>query len=50
MSTDVYAPNNFKLGDRYITFIYMPSEIADREKGEIAVDVKYSAIKSLLSK
>ena len=50
VSTDVYAPNNFKLGEDYITFIYMPSEIADREKGEIAVDVKYSAIKRLLSK
>ena len=50
VSTDVYATNNFKLGDDYITFIYMPSEIADREKGEIAVNVKYAAIKRLLSK
>lgn len=50
VSTDVYAPNNIKLGDDYITFIYMPSEIADREKGEVAVDVKYSAIKRLLNK
>ena len=50
VSTNVYAPDNFKLGRDYITFIYMPSEIADRQKGEVAVDVKYSDIKRILSK
>ncbi len=49
VSTDVYATNNFILGRDHITFIYVPSEIADRAKGEVAIDVKYSTIKGILS-
>ena len=37
--TPPYAPENFILGNDDITFIYIPGEIADREKGEIKVSI-----------
>ncbi len=37
--TPPYAPDNFILGSDDITFIYVPGEIASREKGEIKVTV-----------
>lgn len=37
--TPPYAPENFILDSDAITFIYIPGEIADREKGEIRVSV-----------
>ncbi|MBR4388827.1 MAG: DUF3298 domain-containing protein [Prevotella sp.] len=37
--TPPYAPENFILGSNTITFIYIPGEIADREKGEIRVSI-----------
>ena len=37
--TPPYAPDNFILGSDDITFIYVPGEIADREKGEVRVVV-----------
>ncbi len=37
--TPPYAPENFILDNDAITFIYIPGEIADREKGEIRVSI-----------
>lgn len=45
-----YATNNFLLSDNAITFVYVAGEIADREKGEIQVEVKLSKIKELLKR
>ena len=42
-----YPTENFILKDNGITFVYVTSEIADRSKGEIQVEVKNSAIKPL---
>lgn len=44
----VYATENFLLEDHCITFVYVTGEIADREKGEIRIDVYYSDIKGIL--
>lgn len=48
--TDVYPTPNFLLGDKSVTFVYVPGEIADRDKGEIRVEVKYSNVKNLLKR
>lgn len=47
---DVYPTPNFLLGDNSITFVYVTGEIANREKGEIAVEVKYNTIKHLMKR
>ena len=47
---DVYPTTNFLLGQNAITFVYVAGEIADREKGEIQVEVKYSKVKHLLKR
>ena len=47
---DVYPTSNFLLGQNAITFVYVAGEIADREKGEIQVEVKYSKVKHLLKR
>ena len=44
----VYATDNFLLEDNCITFVYVTGEIADREKGEIRVDIDYSDIDELM--
>ncbi len=44
----IYATNNFIFEDESITFVYVMGEIADRDKGEIKVEVKLSDIKQLL--
>ena len=46
----IYATNNFKLEDKSITFVYVMGEIADRDKGEIQVEVNYSDIKALFKR
>ncbi len=46
----IYATNNFKLEDKSITFVYVTGEIADRDKGEIQVEVNYSDIKALFKR
>ena len=48
LGCDVYPTSNFLLGAGGITFVYVAGEIANREKGEISVEVKYSKIKHLL--
>ncbi|MBR6979163.1 MAG: DUF3298 domain-containing protein [Prevotella sp.] len=50
VNSEAYAPNNFILGDKTITFVYVAGEIADRSKGEIQVEVKYSDIRNLLKR
>jgi hypothetical protein len=50
VNIEAYAPNNFILGDKVITFVYVAGEIADRSKGEIQVEVKYSDVKDLLKR
>lgn len=47
---DVYPTNNFLLDNHAITFVYVAGEIADREKGEIQVEVKLSKVKHLLKR
>ena len=46
----IYATNNFIFEDKSITFVYVMGEIADRDKGEIQVEVNLSDIKTLLRK
>ncbi len=48
INVEPYPTSNFILGDRSVTFVYVTGEIADREKGEIQVEVKYSDIKHLM--
>ena len=50
VNSDVYPTGNFILGDKSITFVYVAGEIADREKGEIQVEVNYSDIKNLMKR
>ena len=50
VGTEVYPTPNFLLGDKSVTFVYVPGEIADRDKGEIRVEVKYANIKHLLKR
>lgn len=46
----IYATNNFKFEDKSITFVYVMGEIADRDKGEIQVEVNNSDIKTLFKR
>lgn len=48
VASEVYPTTNFALSGDGITFVYVRGEIADREKGEISVEVKYSKIKHLM--
>ena len=50
VNSEPYPTSNFILGDKSITFVYVTGEIADREKGEINVEVKYSDIKHLMKR
>ena len=50
VNSDIYPTPNFILGDKSITFVYVAGEIADRSRGEIQVEVKYSDIKRLLKR
>ena len=50
VNSEAYAPNNFIIGDKAVTFVYVAGEIADRSKGEIQVEVKYSDVKNLLKR
>ncbi len=47
---DVYAPENFIIGDKDITFIYSPDEIASHAVGEIRVKIDNSDIENLFRK
>lgn len=49
-SMDIFAPENFCLGDDAITFIYNPYEIASYSEGIIEVELDYSELKDILRK
>lgn len=50
LEMDVYAPDNFIIGKKNITFIYSPDEIAYHAAGEIRVTIDNSDIEDLLKK
>ncbi len=50
VNCDVYPTSNFILGSDAITFIYVEGEIADRDKGEIRVEVDYGKLKHLMKR
>ncbi|MDO4159415.1 MAG: RsiV family protein [Prevotellaceae bacterium] len=47
---DVYPSQNFIIGEKSITFIYSPDEIAFHAAGEIRVEINNSDIKDILKK
>ena len=47
-AVDIYAPENFIIGDETITFIYNPSEIAPYEMGPTELIVPYSPMEEIL--
>lgn len=49
-TTDIYAPQNFILGKKDITFIYNIYEIAPYEQGITTLSVSYSDLEDLLTK
>ena len=48
MTMDIYAPQNFILGDDEITFIYNPYEIAPYAKGNTELTLSYSQLSKIL--
>jgi hypothetical protein len=50
VNSEVYATPNFILGPKAITFVYVEGEIADREKGEISVEVDYGQLKHIMKR
>lgn len=48
LTMDIYAPQNFILGDDEITFIYNPYEIAPYERGNTELTLSYSTLKEIL--
>ena len=48
VSTDIYAPDNFIIGEETITFIYNPSEIAPYAEGGTELIIPYTDIEHLL--
>ncbi len=50
MGIDVYAPDNFIIGKKNITFIFSPDEIASHAMGEIRVKIDNDDIKDLFRK
>lgn len=48
LTMDIYAPQNFILGDDEITFIYNPYEIAPYAKGNTELTLSYSKLKEIL--
>lgn len=49
-ATEIFAPDNFIMGDDDITFIYNVYEIAPYEKGRTELTISYSDIDDLLKK
>ena len=47
-SVDIYAPENFIIGDETVTFIYNPSEIAAYSEGSIELIIPYTSLDKLL--
>lgn len=48
LTMDIYAPQNFILGDDEITFIYNPYEIAPCDKGNTELTLSYSKLSKIL--
>ncbi len=48
LTMDIYAPQNFILGDDEITFIYNPYEIAPYSKGNTELKLSYSKLEKLM--
>ena len=48
LTMDIYAPQNFILGDDEITFIYNPYEIAPYAKGNTELTLSYSELEKIL--
>lgn len=48
LTMDIYAPQNFILGDDEITFIYNPYEIAPYDKGNTELTLSYSKLSKIL--
>lgn len=48
LTMDIYAPQNFILGDDEITFIYNPYEIAPYDKGNTELTLSYSKLAEIL--
>lgn len=48
LTMDIYAPQNFILGDDEITFIYNPYEIAPYSKGNTELTLSYSKLGKLM--
>ena len=49
-SMDIFAPENYILGDDTITFIYNPYEIASYDKGAIELIIPYSDLLEIMNK
>lgn len=47
-SVDIYAPENFIIGDETITFIYNPSEIAPYSEGSTELIIPYTDLEKIL--
>lgn len=50
MGIDVYPSENFIIGEKSMTFIYSPDEIASHAEGEIRVEIKNKELERLLRK
>ena len=48
LTMDIYAPQNFILGDDEITFIYNPYEIAPYDKGNTELTLSYKILEPIL--
>lgn len=48
LTMDIYAPQNFILGDDGITFIYNPYEIAPYDKGNTELTLSYSILGKIM--
>lgn len=47
-AVDIYAPDNFIIGEETITFIYNPSEIAPHTEGATQLIIPYTALDKIL--
>ena len=48
VSLDIYAPQNFIIGEETITFVYNPSEIAPYTEGATQLIIPYTALEKIL--
>ena len=48
VSVNIYAPQNFIIGEETITFIYNPSEIAPYTEGATQLIIPYTTLEKIL--